>query len=196
MTDKQSLAIIGRLQKSLKKKETLVWATTRLRKCTFLNSFKINLAELICVNSGKSEFASIYIFNWYEVLYLACSSIFQDLDFARAIGMTSCYFQYGPFTRQATMSSYKLIILSSMYRFCLKKKRKKWNLFELGCSCDLNKQHWNLERVYCLKQATKKKLSLFYQGIWIYSFIFAKSYFLLQAGNKEPVQGWYPHILG
>ena len=113
-----------KIAKIIKEKKKLVWATRRLRKCTFLNSFKTNMAELICVDSGKSEFVNIYIFNWYEVLYLACSSIFQDLDFAGAIGMTSCYFQYSPFTRQATMSSYKLIILSSMYRFCLKKKER------------------------------------------------------------------------
>lgn len=132
-----------KIAKIIKEKRNISVSNEEIEEMHFLNSFKTNLAELICVDSGKSEFVSIYIFKWYEVLYLACSSIFQYLDFTGAIGMTSCYFQYGPFTRQTTTSSYKLIILSSMYRFCLEKKRKKWNLFELGCSCELNKQHWN-----------------------------------------------------
>ena len=77
----------------------------RLRKCTFLNSFKTDLAKLICADFGNSEFLNIHIFNWYKALYLACSTIIRHLDFIRAIGITSCSFQHGTFVRQTAMFS-------------------------------------------------------------------------------------------
>ena len=50
---------------------TVVLAIWRLRKCTFLNSFKTELAKLICDDLGKSAFFKVHSFNWYKALYLA-----------------------------------------------------------------------------------------------------------------------------
>ena len=72
------IVIIRSLQKPLIKKR----ATQR---CTFLNSFKRDLAKHIRVKLGNSEFLNIHSFNWYKALYLASSSTFRHLDFIRAI---------------------------------------------------------------------------------------------------------------
>ena len=115
--------VIRRLQKLLYKKAPVL-TTWRLRKCTFLNSFKTELAELACVDFGKSEFLNIHIFNRYKAFYLPCRTIFRHLDFIRATGITSCSFQHGTFVRWVAISSYKLGILSSVSHFCLDKKIK------------------------------------------------------------------------
>ena len=50
-------------------------------KMNNLNSCKIDLSKLICVDFCKSEFLNINIFNWYEALYSACSiGILISLD--------------------------------------------------------------------------------------------------------------------
>ena len=54
-----------------------------------------DLAKRIWVDFGKCEFLDIYNFNWYEALYLTCSSLSKDLDFIGAIRMIFCSFQYG-----------------------------------------------------------------------------------------------------
>ena len=65
----------------------------------FLNSCKADLTKLICINFGKSEFFNILIFNWFEALYSAYSSISWHLDFIRAILMILCSFKYGAFLK-------------------------------------------------------------------------------------------------
>ena len=72
--------------------------------CTFLNSVKADVAMLIRVDFGKSEFFNIYIYNGSKALYSGCSSIFWHIDFIRAIAITSCSFQNDASLRQAAMS--------------------------------------------------------------------------------------------
>ena len=38
------------------------------------------MAQVICVDFGKSEFLNIHIFTWHRTLYSARSSIFLHLD--------------------------------------------------------------------------------------------------------------------
>ena len=53
----------------------------------FLNSCKTYMAQVICVDFGKSEFLNIHIFIWYRTLYSARSSIFRHLDVIRVTQM-------------------------------------------------------------------------------------------------------------
>ena len=56
------------------KEKTLVSVITSNTEMQYLNSCKTDLAKLICVGFGKSEFLNINIFNWYEALYSGCRS--------------------------------------------------------------------------------------------------------------------------
>ena len=38
------------------------------------------MAQVICVDFGKSEFLNIHVFTWHRTLYSARSSIFRHLD--------------------------------------------------------------------------------------------------------------------
>ena len=77
------------------KKKTLALSVMSKERCTYLNQFMTDLAKRIWVDFGTCEFLDIYKFNWYEALYLTCSSLFRHLDFIGAIRMIFCSFQYG-----------------------------------------------------------------------------------------------------
>ena len=66
------------------KKKILVLAVASNAECTFLNSFKTDLAKLIWVDFDSFEFFNIHIFNWYKSLCSASSSTFRHIDFIRA----------------------------------------------------------------------------------------------------------------
>ena len=58
-----------------------MFATQRFRKCTLLNSFKTDLAKIIYLGFGKSEFFNVHTFTWYKVRYFTYSSIFGASGF-------------------------------------------------------------------------------------------------------------------
>ena len=71
------------------REKTLVSVVASHAEMHFLNSSKLDLAKLIYVDFGKSEFLSINICNWYKALYWRCSSISRHIKFIRPIRMTS-----------------------------------------------------------------------------------------------------------
>ena len=83
----------------IKKKTLLLAVTSNSKICTFLNSCKTDLAKLIWIDFGKSNFLKIYIFNCYKAPFSTGSSIFRHLEFIRAIRMISCSFHHCVFLR-------------------------------------------------------------------------------------------------
>ena len=92
--------------KIIMKEKTLVLVVVNNTELHYSNSCKTDLAKLIWVDFGKSEFLNIHIFNWYKTLYLARRNIFRHLDFIRAIQMISSSFQQKAFLKA---SSYDFI---------------------------------------------------------------------------------------
>ena len=96
---------------------------SNVETCTFLNSFKRNMAKYIYVTFGSSEFLNIHIFNSYKALYSASSSTFRHLDFIRAIRWLRAA---SKIRRQVAMSYSKAcsMFYSDIHSFL----RKSWNV--------------------------------------------------------------------
>ena len=57
------------------------------------------MAQVICVDFGKSEFLNIHIFTWYRTLYSARSSIFRHLDVITVTQKILCSFKQDVFLK-------------------------------------------------------------------------------------------------
>ena len=65
------------------------------------------MAQVICVDFGKSEFLNIHIFIWYITLYSARSSIFRHLDVIRVTQMILRSFKQDVFLK-SILTLYKV----------------------------------------------------------------------------------------
>ena len=113
----------------------------------FLNSSKLDLAKLICVDFGKSEFRSINICNCYKALYWRYSSISRHLEFIRPIRMTSCNFKHDGFLKPGGyvfINTWNTEIYVSLLLRQNKLRLKIWNWLKLDCSYLVN---WNIRPI-------------------------------------------------